>query len=155
MRGTNKRPAWILCVALIGTFAPPLAAALVENVEIADFGPLERAWDDAYLAGDVDALDALWSDDIILVFPGTKPIQKWHALDLAKSGHKTLARYETRIELTSVWSNTAVVTGSMRVARKTKGGERVELWRFMKTYSLYPGGKWRVLGFIATLAPGG
>jgi ketosteroid isomerase-like protein len=123
--------------------------AYAVSISLDDFDPLERAWDSAYLKGDVDALDSLWADDITIVLPGIRPMTKPEALVLAKTERAMLTRYESTPYRSVEIQDTAVVTGSITRTRNVGGKFKTEHWNYEKTY-MRTHAAWKVVAFVAT-----
>jgi hypothetical protein len=68
-----------LILTILGTSRLP-----AENAE-PELMPLEQVWNDAHLGGDGDALDHLWDDQILVVVPKMKLINKRDGLDMFRA----------------------------------------------------------------------
>jgi hypothetical protein len=84
--------------------------ALLDNAVVEDIKRLEEARNRALVAGDIAAIDALYSDDYTSVVAGTFRTKAEVLADL-KSGALKLAASSNDETNVRVYSNTAVVTG--------------------------------------------
>jgi ketosteroid isomerase-like protein len=119
----------------------PVACA--EDVE-PELMHLEQVWNDAHLTGNFEALDSLWDDQIVVVIPKMRLINKSDGLDMFRTGRMKFVRYETRDLSTHVYGDAAVVTGHLLRTRSMNGREPQDDWRFTKVY-LRRNGQWRVI----------
>jgi ketosteroid isomerase-like protein len=125
----------------------PPAATSGENAT--EFSKLEEMWNQAHLHGDADALDRLWSDDIVVIVPKMPPFSKTAALSVFRSGRMKFGRYATSDISVRRYEGCVVVTG--RLQRSRTMGERAvdDDWRFTKVYVRGPKG-WQVVTFHAS-----
>jgi ketosteroid isomerase-like protein len=105
---------------------------------------LEQVWNDAHLRGDGDALDRLWDDQIVVVVPKMKLINKTDGLEMFHASRMKFLRYETSDLSTRSYGDTAIVTGRLLRTRKMNDREMQDDWRFTKVYVLRDG-QWRVI----------
>ena len=113
---------------------------------------LESVWNSAHRAGDVDALDRIWADDLEVNVPGMTPMNKAESLAFARAGRMRFERYETSDVKVRVYGDTAVVTGRLQRTRTVGGRQRADDWRFTKVYARQAGA-WRVVSFHASDSP--
>jgi uncharacterized protein (TIGR02246 family) len=135
-----------LIAAVLGQPVPP-----AEGVDAAELSRLETVWNDAHRSGDAEALDRLFSDDLLATVPSMPPMTKAEVLGVTRSGRLRFPRYESSDVRIRVYGNAAVVTG--RLQRTRAVGERVmdDDWRFTKVY-VRQAGPWRVVAFHASPA---
>ena len=114
-----------------------------ENAE-AELIRLEQVWNDAHLRGDGDALDRLWDDQIVVVVPKMKLINKRDGLEMFRASRMKFLRYETSDLSTRRYGDTAIVTGRLLRTRKMNDREMQDDWRFTKVYVLRDG-QWHVI----------
>lgn len=117
--------------------------------DIAEISRLETLWNESHVRGDGEALDRLWSEDLVVMVPGMRVFTKPDVIGVWQSGRMKFQRYDTSKVRIRVYDNAAVVTG--RVQRSREGGGRVaeDDWNFTKTY-VRRGGVWQVVSFHAS-----
>jgi ketosteroid isomerase-like protein len=113
---------------------------------------LESVWNSAHRAGDVEALDRIWADDLEVDVPGMTPMSKAESLAFARTGRMRFERYETSDVKVRTYGDTAVVTGRLQRTRSVEGRQRADDWRFTKVYTRQAG-VWRVVSFHASDSP--
>jgi ketosteroid isomerase-like protein len=118
-----------------------------------EFTKLERVWNEAQLHGDFDALNRLWDDQIVVVIPKMKLINKSDGLDMFRTSQMKFLRYETSDFTIRRYGDTAVVTGHLFRTRKLNDRELHDDWRFTKAY-IKDDGQWRVILWQASDWPG-
>jgi ketosteroid isomerase-like protein len=113
---------------------------------------LEAVWNNAHLAGDTAALDALWADELVVTVPKMPLFNKAQSLAIWRTGRMKFKRYETSDLGFRIFGDTAVVTGALVRERTFMDKEIHEDWRFTKVY-VHRDGKWRVVAWHASEAP--
>jgi ketosteroid isomerase-like protein len=109
-----------------------------------ELGRLEKTWNDAHLQNDADTLDHLWDDEIAVIVPKMKVINKAEALAVLRSGRVKFLRYETKDLSARIFHDTAIVTGHLIRTRKFNEREVSDEWRFTKVY-VRRFNEWRVV----------
>lgn len=105
---------------------------------------LEAVWNNAHLAADATALDSLWADDLQVIVPGMRTMNKSDVLGFVQSGRMKFERYETTDVIVTVSGDSARASGLVRRSR-TINNERVEdRWHFEKMYARQSS-RWRVV----------
>jgi ketosteroid isomerase-like protein len=132
------RTFFTLFLTILGTSRLPAESAEPELMR------LEQVWNDAHLRADGDALDRLWDDQIIVIVPKMKLINKADGLEMFRASRMKFLRYETSDLSTRTYGDTAIVTGRLLRTRKMNDREMQDNWRFTKVYVLR-GGQWRVI----------
>jgi uncharacterized protein (TIGR02246 family) len=122
-----------------------------QGSDAAELSRLESVWNEAHRSGDAEALDRLFSDDLLVTVPGMDPIAKADALGVMRSRRLKFPRYESSDIRIRVYGDAAVVTG--RLQRTRTVGDRVleDDWRFTKMY-VRQAASWRVVAFHASPA---
>lgn len=110
---------------------------------------LEKVWNDAHLAGDTAALNALWADELVVTVPKMPLFNKAQSLAIWRTGKMKFKRYETSDLVFRVIGDTAVVTGALIRERTFAAKVIREDWRFTKVY-VRRDGKWRVVAWHAS-----
>lgn len=113
---------------------------------------LETEWNQAHLAGNTDALQALWADDLTILVPRMDPMSKQEALAFWARVPVKFSRYESSILTTRLLGATAVTTGRVVRARNFGGKAMEDTWLFTKVYAKQ-GGVWRVVAYHASEPP--
>jgi len=129
------------------------SAQSTHDADVRDLQRLETVWNEAHERGDVDALKALWADDIEVAVPKMPVMTKADVLKFARSGRMTFLSYRTSDIKVRAYGNAAVVTGRLQRTRIINGnGQEIsDDWRFTKTY-IRESQKWRVVAFHASEA---
>jgi uncharacterized protein (TIGR02246 family) len=119
--------------------------------DVAELSRLEAVWNDAHRSGDAEALNRLFSDDLLITVPSMAPMTKAEVLGVTRSGRLKFPRYESSDVSVRVYGDAAVVTG--RLQRTRAMGDRVmeDDWRFTKVF-VRQAGSWRVVAFHASPA---
>ena len=113
---------------------------------------LEDVWNQAHVAGDAEALDQLWADDLEVAVPHMAVMTRAEALGFARSGRMKFLRYETSDLHIRVYGDAAVVTGHLLRTRTLNGNKVSDDWRFTKVY-IRQAHQWRVVSFHASDSP--
>jgi len=113
---------------------------------------LEDVWNQAHVAGDAEALDHLWADDLEVAVPHMAVMTRAEALGFARSGRMKFLRYETSDLHIRVYGDAAVVTGHLLRTRTLNGNKVSDDWRFTKVY-IREAHQWRVVSFHASDSP--
>src|SRR5919108_2465541 len=121
-------PLLLLASALVQ--APPGSATADPSEAI--IGQLEADWNAAHVRGDAAALERLFADDLIVMVPGMRVMNKADALGMFTSGRMTFDRYETSETKFRVYGETAIATGRLRRTRVINGATVDDDWRFTK-----------------------
>ena len=128
-------------------------------VEIADVEQREAR---ATLGNDIDALDALWSESLVVSSSANLVLSKSQALMLFRGGKIRLKTFERRISKVAIVEGVALATGneSFTVKDDPTGAEASTLDLFvcsyMNTWKL-EAGAWKLIGrhvgFMARMPP--
>ena len=137
---------WIC--ALLVAFVGLQAQASDADVALAR---LEAEWNTAHVQGDVTTLGRIFADDLIVVVPGMRPLNKDDSLGMFKVGGMKFDRYESSDTQSRVYGDTAIVTGRIKRTRTIAGRTMDDDWRFTKVY-LRRAGNWQVVSFHASNA---
>lgn len=137
------------------TASPALLAAEAETKPASDAATqdelkrLETTWNNAHVAGDAAALDALWADELVVTVPKMPVFNKTQSLAIWRSGKMKFKKYETSDLAIRTFGETAIVTGALVRERSFMGKDIHEDWRFTKVY-VRRDGKWRVVAWHAS-----
>ena len=102
--------------------------------DIQELKRLETVWNDAHLRGDAEALNKLWSDDLVVTTPDMPVMNKEEALAVWKSGKMKFDVYKTSDLRFRVYGDSAVVTGQLERIRDSSSTKFEDDWRFTKVY---------------------
>lgn len=151
-------PGHIAIVALsLLVLTPALRAAEEETKSAADpaiqaeLQRLETTWNNAHVAGDAAALDALWADELVVTVPKMPLFNKTQSLAIWRTGRMKFKKYETSDLAFRTFGDTAIVTGALVRDRSFAGKDIHDDWRFTKVY-VRRDGKWRVVAWHASEA---
>jgi ketosteroid isomerase-like protein len=112
---------------------------------------LEKAWNQAYKAGDTRALDSILDNEIVLINDDGSVQTKAEFLASVKSTKNNSQEQQVSPESMSVhvFGNTAISTGVFRAKGVEGGKPYVRRERFVDTW-LYKNGKWVCVATNAT-----
>ena len=139
---------------LIGAMLTVLQGSPAVSKHAADLKELHRlevVWNEAHVKGDADALDKLWSNDLIVTVASMPIMSKTDSLAMVRSGRMPFVRYETSDLHVSPLGTAAVVTGRVQRVRSMGGKEVADDWRFTKVYAMSQG-RWQVIAWHASPA---
>jgi len=139
---------------LIAAFAQP-ARSVSQTPSDSDgreLTHLEDVWNQAHVAGDAEALDHLWADDLEVAVPHMAVMTKPEALGFARSGRMKFLRYETSDLHIRLYGDAAVITGRLIRTRTLNGNKVSDDWLFTKVY-IRQAHQWRIVSFHASDSP--
>lgn len=137
----------VICTAVLCVRAQDESEAAVRSKVIA----LEKAWNQAYKAGDIRALDSILDNQIVLINDDGSVQSKAEFLASVKATGNNSQEQQVSPESMNVhvFGNTAVATGVFR-AKGVEGGKSYDRReRFVDTW-LYKNGKWVCVASNAT-----
>jgi ketosteroid isomerase-like protein len=136
---------FVTLALLIGsTTAQPEQSPLPVSTDEVELLRLEKVWNEAHLLGDAKPLARLWDDDLVVVVPKMKLINKTEALSMFGKGRMSFLRYETSDLSVKIHGDTAIVLGRLVRTRTMGNRELQDDWRFSKVY-IRRAGAWRVV----------
>ncbi|MGH9546174.1 MAG: nuclear transport factor 2 family protein [Terriglobales bacterium] len=112
---------------------------------------LEKAWNQAYKAGDTHALDSILDNEIVLINDDGSVQSKAEFLGSVKATKNNSQEQQVAPESMSVhvFGNTAVATGVFRAKGVENGKSYVRRERFVDTW-IFNNGKWSCVATNAT-----
>ena len=112
---------------------------------------LEKAWNQAYKAGDIRALDSILDNEIVLINDDGSVQSKAEFLGSIKATSNNSQEQQVSPESMSVhvFGNTAIATGVFRAKGVEGGKSYVRRERFVDTW-FYKNGKWVCVASNAT-----
>jgi ketosteroid isomerase-like protein len=143
---------WIIVVwtfALLCAPAPPVFAQEDEATTRTKILALEKAWNQAYKAGDINALATILDNSLVLVEDDGSLKTKSEFLASVKSSAVNQEQVAPESLIVRVFGNTAIAIGVIAV-KETKGGKPVSRReRFIDTW-LNRNGAWICIATDAT-----
>ena len=110
---------------------------------------LEKAWNQAYKAGDTKALDGILDDQIVLINDDGSVQTKAEFLKTVKKSDSQEQQVAPESMSVHVFGSAAVATGVFRAKGVEAGKPYVRRERFVDTW-VYKGGKWVCVATNAT-----
>ena len=114
---------------------------------------LEEQWRTAQLAGDVDAMDKLLSDDYIGISMSGQVNTKSQQLERARSHKLVLTRLDLGDMQIKLVGSIAIVTSRAQVEGTNDGVPVQGTFRYTRVYQRLPSGNWKITSFEATRVP--
>jgi ketosteroid isomerase-like protein len=140
---------WFVALLLVGGAAVPASSQLDEATARAQVLALEKAWNQAYKAGDVNALAAILDNSLVLVEDDGSLKTKSEFLASVKSSNANQEQVAPESLTVRVFGNTAIAIGVIAV-KETHGGKTVvHRERFIDTW-LNKSGTWVCIATDAT-----
>jgi ketosteroid isomerase-like protein len=155
----------LMTIAVLATAAgavfcvPPLSAAhgmpLHEKKHDAkrQVEALEEQWRTAQLAGDVDVMDKMLSDDYIGISMSGQVNTKAQQLDRARNHKLMLTRLDLGEMQVKLVGSIAIVTSRAQVEGTNDGAPVKGTFRYTRVYQHLPSGAWKITSFEATRVP--
>lgn len=109
---------------------------------------------DAFLKKNPEAMERLWSDDMVVTNPLNKFVNKHQVLDMMRSGFLVITSYDREIEYLRFYGDTVIVAGNetvvwggrMPIAGKTQHLRFTAIW-------MKQGGRWQEVARHANVIP--
>lgn len=139
-------------LVVVGLLAlAPLALGQKEGAEKEALDAYQKAVD-AWIKGDMEAIDKSLHDDYISTAPGGEVGDKAKTMEMAKSGDVKVDSIDTTDLRARAYGDTAVVTGRGRMKAKYQG-EEIDLdYRFTEVY-VKKDGAWKAVASHVTSVP--
>ncbi len=139
-----------ICLLIVLLSSVPTVAKVPRvSSDRAEFVRLENVWNEAHVRGDANALDQLWSDDLVVTVSGMPVMDKSESLAVVRAGRMKFHTYKTSDLRVRVYGNSAVVTGQLERTRSSDHKEFEDDWRFTKVY-VRRDGRWQVVAWHAS-----
>ena len=137
----------VVCMTALPIWAQDDSESAVRSKIIA----LEKAWNQAYKAGDIRALDSILDNEVVLINDDGSVQSKADFLGSIKTNANNSQEQQVSPESMSVhvFGNTAISTGLFRAKGVEGGKSYVRRERFVDTW-LYKNGKWVCVASNAT-----
>src|ERR1700722_5406496 len=114
---------------------------------------LEEQWRTAQLAGDVDVMDKMLSDDYIGISMSGQVNTKAQQLDRARNHKLMLTRLDLGEMQVKLVGSIAIVTSRAQVEGTNDGAPVKGTFRYTRVYQHLPSGAWKITSFEATRVP--
>jgi ketosteroid isomerase-like protein len=111
---------------------------------------LEEVWRTAELAGDVDAMSKLLSDDYYGITLTGQVVTKTQQLERLHSRRMTLTRIDLSDTHVKLIGTAAIITSLAEVEGTNDGTPMLGTFRYTRVYSRTPSGGWKITHFEAT-----
>ena len=138
----------LLSVAFLTLMVPAIGRADDAAAE-KQVAMLSKQFREADLKGDTEALDALLSDDWVVIEPDGNLVSKAQNARNFKDGSVAFEAIDPSEVKVRVYGDAAVVTGRCHVKLKVKG-EKVDTHVRMSEFYAKQGGKWRCVSTQVT-----
>jgi uncharacterized protein (TIGR02246 family) len=108
----------------------------------------------AFLQRDPNAMERVWSDDMVVTNPLNKFVTKQQVLGMVKSGFLVITAYDRQIEYVRVYGDTVIVAGSETVTwgGKMPNAGKAENLRFTGIW-MKQQGRWQEVARHANIVP--
>ena len=138
---------FLVAASRAGAAPPETAGSWEQEVRAAE--QKHRA---AFLAGDVAALEAMFSDDFVVNSPLNSIVDKARLLDMVRKGVLTISSFEQNIEQVRRYGDVVVVMGADSVvyAAPSPNAGRTDRRRFTDLWRS-EGGRWRFVARQASI----
>ena len=140
---------WVLMASLVCALTAPVTAQVDEATARAQVLALEKLWNQAYKAGDVNALSALLDNSLVLVEDDGSLRTKSEFLASVKAANVNAEQVAPESLTVRVFGNTAIAIGVIAVKANKGGKSVVHRERFIDTW-LNKGGSWICIATDAT-----
>jgi ketosteroid isomerase-like protein len=144
----------MLALVAVTTFALPLRAAAPHPRRHDQYKhqveQLDDAWRTAQIAGDVDAMDNLLSDDYVGITMTGQVVTKTQQLDRMRKRSLVFAKMDFTEVKVKLIGSTAIVTCLAEVEGTNEGEPMHGKFRSTRVYSRTPTGTWKITNFEAT-----
>ena len=137
--------AWIAVLALV----QEPTGKTQESTDAIELSRLEHVWNEAHVRGNANALDSLWTDDLVVIVPNMQVMSKQDVMGIMRSGHMKFKHYQTSDLRIRVYGDAAVVSGLLQRTRTIDDRDINENWRFTKMY-IRRVGRWQVVAWHAS-----
>jgi ketosteroid isomerase-like protein len=114
---------------------------------------LEDQWRAAQLAGDIEVMDKLLSDDYIGISMTGQVNTKAQQLDRARNHKLMLTRLDLGEMQVKLVGSIAIVTSLAEVEGTNEGQPVRGTFRYTRVYQRLPTGEWKITSFEATRVP--
>jgi ketosteroid isomerase-like protein len=111
---------------------------------------LEQTWRDAILRRNVQAMDALLSDDYIAITSNGAVQSKDQALANLRNGALHFSSIDFSDRKVRFYGQTALVTSRAEVKGTTAEGDLTGSYRYTRVYARDPKGGWKIVSFEAS-----
>jgi ketosteroid isomerase-like protein len=111
---------------------------------------MEQAWRSAELAGDVEAMGRLLSDDFVGINMSGQVVTKMQLLERMRNRRTVLTRLDLDDVHVKLIEQTAIVTSRAEVEGTNEGVAMHGTYRYTRVYSRLASGTWQITNYEAT-----
>jgi uncharacterized protein (TIGR02246 family) len=141
-----------ICVVLFATFA--IAQNANDATAEQEVRRLNAQEVQAFTNKDAKAMEALWSDDMVVTNPLNKFVTKQQVLAMMRSGFLEISQYDRVIEYIKTYGDTVIVAGPETVlwGGKMPNAGKTEHLRFTAVW-MKQHGRWQEVARHANIVP--
>ncbi len=114
---------------------------------------LEEQWRAAAVAGDLNSIESLLSDDYVGISWNGEVNTKAMQIDRMRTRRFVIRKLDSVDSKIKVLGNVAIVTGRADVQGTSDGTDMVGVFRYTRVYQRLPSGIWKITNFEATRVP--
>jgi ketosteroid isomerase-like protein len=110
-----------------------------------EFKDLERGWVAAYLQGDPELFDRIWTEGFIFTFPFAQFSNKEQALADIQSGNLAFESLSTEDMTVKMYGETAVMTGRFMMKAQYRGRDISGEYNYTNVLEKEQGHAWQIV----------
>ena len=146
----KRWPWYLLCCVLASVWPAPVLASQLPEVSTEEaLIALERGWNEAFYARDVEFLDSILADDFIVTYDDGARSDKARELALAESFNQRVISATQEDFIVQVYDDAAVVWFTLRVVGIRRGQEAEIVLRYTDVWVVRDG-RWQCVSSQST-----
>ena len=146
----RRWPRYLLCGVLASFWAASVSASQLPEVSVEEhLIALERGWNEAFYARDVEFLDSILADDFIVTYDDGARGDKARELALAESFNQRVISATQEDFTVQVYDDAAVVWFTLRVVGIRRGQEAEIVLRYTDVWVMRDG-RWQCVASQST-----
>ena len=146
----RRRLRYLLCVLLAFVWAVGVSASQLPEVSVEEhLIALERGWNEAFYARDVEFLESILADDFIVTYDDGTRGDKARELELSASFNQRVISATQEDFIVQVYGDTAVVWFTLRVVGIRRGQEAEIALRYTDVWVMRDG-RWQCVASQST-----
>lgn len=146
----RRWPRYFLCCVLASIWPAPALASQLPDVSTEEaLIALERGWNEAFYARDVEFLDSILADDFIVTYDDGARGDKARELALAESFNQRVISATQEDFIVQVYDDAAVVWFTLRVVGIRRGQEAEIVLRYTDVWVVRDG-RWQCVSSQST-----
>ena len=146
----RRWPRYFLCCVLASVWPAPVLASQLPEVSTEEaLIALERGWNEAFYARDVEFLDSILADDFIVTYDDGARGDKARELALAESFNQRVISATQEDFIVQVYDDAAVVWFTLRVVGIRRGQEAEIVLRYTDVWVVRDG-RWQCVSSQST-----